>query len=370
MTLFTTTLLFIILTYATLTGLFLYGLKRERRAGNNFEPKVSVVVAVRNEEETLEQCLASLVDLDYPKEKLEVIIVNDNSFDKSVKIAAQYARQYPNFHVISLQEKVRPGKAGAVLEGIEHSKGEIICLTDGDCQVSRTWVRGLLSFFTPDVGMAGGFTILQNPDSKTKLFGCIQALDWMYLLSVASGSSTLGIPLSWVGNNLAFRRCAYDQVGGYRTLGNSLIEDFALLRAVDLNTDWKLRFELSPESLVYSQPEHTFSSFYRQRKRWAVGVAQVKPFGKLLLLVAGLTHIVICTGFVLSGMWQWSLFALLTVGAADLVLVATTAIKIGRGSLLRYFLGFELHYFFYTTVLAVFRLFDRRIVWKGKEYTR
>ena len=370
MSLFIIVLIFIVLIYIILTFFFSYGLGQEKRYNSEFEPNVSIVVAVRDEEQTLETCLASLANLDYPKNKLEIIIVNDNSSDGSSHIAEQYAQQYPHFQVISLQEKdkVRPGKAGAVLEGIEQSSGEIVCLTDGDCHVSPGWIRGLLSLFTLEVGMAGGFTILQNTNDKPKLFGRIQALDWIYLLSVAAGSSALGIPLSWVGNNLAFRRSVYEQVGGYRALGCSLIEDFALLRTVDQDTDWKLRFELAPETLVYSQPEFSFRHFYQQRKRWAAGVAQVKPFGKLLLLIAGLTHIVICAGYLLSGMWPWAMVSLLAVLAADFLLIATAATRIGQGCLLRCILGFELHYFFYTTVLAVFWLFDRRVVWKGKEY--
>ena len=256
-----------------------------------------------------------------------------------------------------------------MLKGLEESSGEIICLTDGDCQVSTTWLKSLLSGFTPETGVVGGFTILANSIEQKNRLANVQALDWIYLLAIAAASSKLGIPLSWVGNNLAFRRCVYDEIGGYMALGDSLIEDFSFLKAVAEKTNWKMRFEISSDSVVYSQPELPYRRFYQQRKRWAAGIFQVKLFGKILILVSSLTHVMLVSTFFIPQYRFVTILGIFVKLLADFILIFTISRKLGKTRLLyNSFWGFELHYLLYTTILPFFLLFDRQIEWKDRKY--
>src|SRR5260221_8750857 len=116
-----------------------YKMKRN----NSFEPMVSVIVAARNEEAHIGACIRSLIRLDYPREKLDAVIVNDGSTDRTCEIAAELAHNHPWMKVISTHsgEGNLQGKTNAVSAGIEVSRGEILMFTDADCTAPAEWVR-------------------------------------------------------------------------------------------------------------------------------------------------------------------------------------------------------------------------------------
>ena len=251
--------------YAALGYSLALALRKKVFKGETTEPKISIIVAARNEAQHLSKCLQSLLNVEYPLAKTEIIVVDDCSTDRSGEIIEKIARTYSRIKHLRLDptQKRQPGKAGAILYGIDHSSGEIIFITDADCQVPPTWVRGLLSLFTERVGLVGGFTLLDRKKDATSLFGRVQSLDWLYLLSVAAAAATRGKPLSWIGNNMAFRRQAYETVGGYQALGCSLIEDFALAHAIATQTDWQVRFAAVKDALVQSSPATSWIHLYR-----------------------------------------------------------------------------------------------------------
>ncbi|MBN2354768.1 glycosyltransferase, partial [candidate division KSB1 bacterium] len=153
--------------------------RKIRHAG--WQPHISIIVAARNEGETIDACLNSLINLSYPKNKIEIIIMNDHSDDQSGKIIEKYAQKYNHIqhYFLDKEEKALPGKAGAVQAGIEKSKGEIIFLTDADCRVSPTWVQTLLNKFSSSVGLVGGFTLLHEKGQAASFWQKTQALDWL-----------------------------------------------------------------------------------------------------------------------------------------------------------------------------------------------
>jgi len=117
-----------------------------------YEPSVSIIVPVKNCEATIGELLESLMRLDYKKEKLEVIVVDGNSTDKTCEIVSKYP--------VKLLEEERPGINAARNTGIKHSKGEIIVFTDGDCVVPKDWIKKIIeNFKDPKVGCVGGNAI-------------------------------------------------------------------------------------------------------------------------------------------------------------------------------------------------------------------
>jgi len=335
-----------------------------------WEPTVSVIIAIRNEAPHLGACLDSIAALDYPAEKLEVILIDDDSNDGSARLLQDFCRAHPRMCTLRLGhgEKSLPGKAGAAYAGIQQSSGEILFVTDADCRVPPGWIRHLLAAFTDEVGLVGGFTFLEYTPGGAR-FAALQALDWLYLLGIAAAAIRMNKPLSWMGNNMAFRRSAYLAVGGYPALGHSLIEDFALLDAISRTSRWRVRVTPAPEASVVSLPVATLPAFYRQRRRWALGVRQVRLFGKLLMgtsLVsrAGLL-VALCCGH--PAPWA-TVAALLVLLAGDFAICRKIARATGQGGLLRYFPAFELFYFTYGLCLPLLLPFDRRIRWKDQTY--
>jgi len=360
----------VVLAYLTQAALLRRGLSRARFRRSQGTPTVSILVAARNEEKNLPACLESLVGVEYPHDLLEILILDDGSTDRTLEIARRYEARYPIVRAIGLRRRVQglSGKASAICQGIEYSRGDIILVTDADCTVPRSWVRTYVSYYAPDVGIVAGFTLLDQPGDGTSLPGKVQSLDWLYLLTVGSGAAGLGRPVSVLGNNFSFRRAAYEAVGGYRNLGFSIIEDFNLMQAVIRRTGWRVCFPIDPRNTVLSKPMATFTEFYHQRKRWAAGGKEVSLFAKSLMAVAFLTHVLLPLGLVLPGSSLLSLVALLSVIAADTALLWPSTGRLHRRDLLRYLLPFEAFYFLYTTFFAPVVLFPTTVHWKGVRY--
>lgn len=333
-----------------------------------WEPPVSVIIAIRNEAPHLSACLDSIAALEYPEEKLEVFLIDDDSSDGSTQLLQAFCAAHPRVRAIHLArgQKMLPGKAGAVYAGILESHGEVLFVTDADCRVPSGWIRQLLAAFTPAVGLVGGFTFMDLLPVRRHRFAAIQALDWLYLLGIAAAAIRLGKPLSWMGNNMAFRRSTYLDVGGYPALGPSLIEDFALLDAISRRSRWQVRITTARTAAVTSLPMTTLPAFYSQRRRWALGIRQVRLFGKVLMSISYTCHlgILAALGFA-QPVGFWALAVLL---ASDFALCCTMTRKTGHDELLRHFPGFEFFYFTYSLILPPLMLFDRRIRWKDQNY--
>ena len=211
------TFLFIALfLYLMQVFIFLIGVRRTRDTlGNHTTPLVSVIIAARNEEDNIRTCLQSVSNQTYPRSLYEIIVVDDDSSDATNHVCQSLSHTIPNLIVISTSGGTTSGgKTNALIVGIEESKGELVFITDADCVVPPTWIELTVRRYEKGIGIVGGLTLQR----ATGPFEGMQPLDWTYLLGIASAAASLGNPLSTIGNNLSFRRRAYDDVGGYRSL--------------------------------------------------------------------------------------------------------------------------------------------------------
>ena len=330
-----------------------------------FRPKVSLVVAARNEESNIGRCLDSVAKIDYPRELLEAVIVDDRSTDRTAEIVREYCAQHPFIRLISSEPGTGAlrGKANAVTQGIEQTSGEIIALTDADCVVQPGWIKEVVGHFSdPKVGIVAGFTYLRGK----RFFEQMQALDWFGLFTVASGGVRMGISITAVGTNLHVRRTAYEATGGFRKIPFSVTEDYALFHAVTTQTKYRARFPINPSMLVDSMPCHDAKSLYNQRKRWFMGgrgmafkylIPFVLAYAGLLLLIIGIPT-----------MWatgNWTPF-LIKFGA-DLGLLLPTIATYRKWSVLRAFPLFALYFYAYVLLFPPLVFFRRGIVWKDTQ---
>ncbi len=118
-------------------------------------PRVSVLVAARNEGNELPACLRSLAAQNYPAELSEFIIIDDASSDATGRIIDDWASGDSRFKVIHLSDtdKWTMGpKKRALSEGFNQSGGEIILTTDADCTMPPQWISGMIALFDDDVG--------------------------------------------------------------------------------------------------------------------------------------------------------------------------------------------------------------------------
>jgi len=381
MTLLETLALVVFVLYVGTSLLLWYGTYRspEHKAQQQFTntPSFSVLLAARNEEQRLPACLTSLLQLDYPHDKLEIIVVNDRSTDRTKQIAEEFARRDKRMHVLSLAQRLpgMSGKASALCQGMRHARGEIILMTDADCIVPAHWARAMTARFAAEIGLVGGFTLLSPSPAlrelvpashRDHLFAKIQTLDWMYLLTVGVGAAGLGKPVSILGNNFGFRREAYEQVGGYEKLGFSIIEDFALMHKIANATRWRVSFPLAQDTAIFSFPTQTWREYLEQRRRWAAGGKEVGWFAKLLMLVAFCARLAVVLAAFFSS--QVALLGLLALFLVDGLLLWRCANVLDYQALLKYFPLFEIYFLLYSLYLAATVLLPATVHWKGVRY--
>lgn len=345
----------------------LFGIRRPSdRPLSNDTPNVSVIVAARNEEASIDACITSLLANDYPQQLTEIVLINDSSTDKTGDIMHRYAQKYTNivYVPIEMESPTHRGKAHALAEGIKKSSGKIFLFTDADCRIPPQWIRRQVSYFNDDTGIVGGFTRLRS----WNWFTGMQALDWFFLYTVAAAVTGLNKPVTAVGNNLCIRKEAYHETGGYEKLPFSVTEDYILVHAVKKTGKWKIRFPMDPETLIESNPCPDSKALYRQKHRWASGGGDMEPVGFLFFIPVFLLHALIVL-FPLTGIIP-ALTAFLFKTGVDCVLIFKTLKTFKAIGLYRYIFHFELLYIAYVLLLPFQILFSKKVIWKDRRYER
>jgi 1,2-diacylglycerol 3-beta-glucosyltransferase len=328
-------------------------------------PTISIIVAARNEEENILTCLESLNKLIYPENKIDIIIVDDTSADNTLNIVSNFIHGKKRFRVVYMQEnedaKLK-GKVRAMAEGIKISTGEIILTTDADCVVSPLWAKTIASYYFEDVGVVNGFT----SQTASSAFSGMQAIDFIYLLFIASGTINLGKPLSCIGNNMSFRKKAYEETGGFENLPFSVTEDYLLLNSIQKLGKYRVIYPLNKDSLVISKPASSLKELFNQKKRWAVGGIDTPPLGIGLMLWSFLTNLfLLLTPFFFSAVW---LYLLIFKVSIDFFVLVPIHQRLGLQKNLKYFLMFEFYYIIYVLLLPFLVLFSKKVKWKDRVY--
>lgn len=355
-----------LLGYFFLTFIFVIGAKKKfpQICDESELPTATIIVAARNEENNILRCLNSLGNLEYPQGKLEIIIVDDSSTDQTGDIIDNFIKSKNHFKKITTagNESKLSGKTNALATALKIAKGEIILTTDADCEVKPLWVKTICSYYKKDVGMVTGYTTQE----ATGWFGGMQAIDFIYLLTAGAGTINLKVPISCIGNNMSYRKAAYDEVGGYENLPFSVTEDFTLLNAIYKLKKYKIVAPLDINALVTSKSCQNVKELIHQKKRWGVGGLGV-PFRGFIIMVIGF----MCNLFVLLTPILFSpvLFYLTVFKVAlDYFLLLPVHKRLGIEKNLKYFFQYQLYYIIYVIALPFIVLPNKKVIWKGREY--
>ncbi|NVM04905.1 MAG: glycosyltransferase, partial [Candidatus Helarchaeota archaeon] len=263
-------LLIVTIIYFVSGILFLIGLFIKRNFSSNEKPFISVVIAIRNEEKHIKNCLSDLSKQSYPNDRFEIILVDDYSEDNTCKIIKEFQKNVNNIILLEIrerEEKFSPKKY-ALNEGIKKSRGEIILTTDADCRLQPNWIESMVKTFTPDCGMVAGFSQISEKNKIDSVFTGIQAVDFLSMMSAAGGAISLGFPLAASGQNLAFRKETFYKVGGFSKIKHMISGDDILLLQLIKKYD-KINFSSNKESFVTTYPAKSLKEFFSQRARWA-----------------------------------------------------------------------------------------------------
>lgn len=245
------------------------GLYRPVKPQSSIKPKVSVVVAARNEIKRLPKLLECLKTQDYPSDLYEVIIVDNDSNDGTYETLQRYSKDFSSLKVLTTKGRKSDykNKKAALNMGIESAQGKIILTTDADCLMGSRWVSTVVGYFSDEVGEVVGFSGVMYDKS---MFERLQALDFLQLMAAAQGTLNLGIAWACSGQNLAFRKSLFKKVGGYKELVDRIGGDDSLfMQVIKRRTKTKIVFASDPKAWVENEPVNKFLTFVRQRIRWA-----------------------------------------------------------------------------------------------------
>ncbi len=328
-------------------------------------PRVSVLIAARDEAAALPRCLASLRALHYPAELIEVLLGDDASSDGTAAVAAATMQGYAGqFRVVPISATLGParGKANVLAHLAKEATTEYFFITDADISLPPTWIQGLLAHAAPGVGTVTGITAVHGP----LLFHRLQGLDWLLSLSMVQVVSDLGRPVTAMGNNMLVTRAAYEATGGYEALPFSVTEDFALFNAT-LARGYGFRNVYAPQTRAESLPILTWVALLKQRRRWLKGV-EALPLRLRLELAF------------FSGFWlalaavAWAGGPALALGFWGLKVLVQGALahfahrRAGLRLAWHLLPLFELYTIALTVGLVGYRLLGGGIVWKGRRY--
>ena len=236
------------------------GILRSWKTSEVKELNYSIIIACRNEEQNLPKLFNSLKMLDYPKEIFEIIIVDDASTDNSSNMIKAFCEELPNARFFQINEKSKEylGKKAALKLAIDHAKFEILLFTDADCFPQPNWISSYNNYFTDKTGFVVGSYEEINAGSFRRF--CNQISSAIYASTIG-----LGFPFSAAGGNMAVRKEAFKQVGGYEKIKHNIAGDDKQLLNLIKKTDWEIRY--NPEVLV-STVTNSLDSHHRDKRKY------------------------------------------------------------------------------------------------------
>jgi cellulose synthase/poly-beta-1,6-N-acetylglucosamine synthase-like glycosyltransferase len=235
-------------------------------------PYVTVQLPLRNEYYTAPRVIAAVAGLDYPRDRLEIQVLDDSD-DETVGVVADAVARARARGVDAVQirrSKPEGFKAGALAAGLATAKGDFVAVFDADFAPKPQFLKHLIPYFgDPKVGLVQGRWEHENRNESWFTRLQAQILDGLMVVE-QTAKSLSGIPVPFNGTAGVWRREAIDRSGGWTF--DSLTEDFDLSLRAQLG-GWKL-LHIS-DVAVPSQLPPTLGLFRVQQRRWALGTAQL-----------------------------------------------------------------------------------------------
>ena len=266
-------------------------------------PKVfrslSVVIPAYNKEDSIKQTVEAIQNMDYPKELIEIIVVDDGSKDKTIEIAKSIKG------IILYSKGYNSGKSDAVNYGIKRAKGEIIAIVDADSYPEKDSFKKMIGYFDdPETGAVTATCYVRNTE---KVIGKLQSIEYFL---IAFGRKILDFVDSVYvtpGSLSMYRKKLLEEIGGFDT--NNITEDIEIAWKI-LKNKYKNRMCLGAR--VSTDVPDTLRKWWRQRLRWNVGGVQTvhkyrhsffkknqKMFGLFVVPRFFISHILSLTGFLI-----------------------------------------------------------------------
>ncbi|MEI6332224.1 MAG: glycosyltransferase family 2 protein [Pseudanabaena sp. ELA645] len=237
----------------------------QEQSPNQELPFFSLLASAKNEESVIANLVQNLCQLDYPRDRFEVWIVDDNSSDRTPEVLASLKQKFPQLQTLRRGEDAQGGKSGALNQVLALTKGDIIGVFDADAQVPNDVLRSLVPVFRqPKIGAVQLRKAIANASENLWTSGqsCEMALDWCLqdLRIRVGGTGELR------GNGQFVRLAALKDCGGWNE--QTITDDLDLTIRLHLS-QWNIACLNSPA--VQEEGVVSLKQLWHQRNRWAEG---------------------------------------------------------------------------------------------------
>jgi len=334
-----------------------------------YTPKVSVVIAMRNEESEIVRLITELKKQIYPTDKLEFILVNDHSTDATLELLQQSTMD--NLQIVNMPDG-EFGKKNSIKKAVALAEGEIILATDADCSFSPTWVKTMAFYFADS-----NIKLVSGPVGFHKqkgVFQSLQALEFSSLIGSGAGAIGMGSAIFCNGANMAYRKEAFLEVNNFENDTSASGDDVFLLHSIKAKYPKAIVFAKDENAIVITEGVKSIRAFINQRKRWTAKSSSYKDSASVYLsyLVLFVNSAIVFL-FVMQFFSQqyFELFILFYIGKfiVDLFFLYPVLRFFKRIDLIKWIFPFELFYSFYI-VLIVILSFTKSFEWKGRTHIK
>jgi len=343
----------------------------------NFLPKtqVSIIIPARNEAANIVNCLQSLLQQDYPRALVEIIVVDDFSTDATPELVRQFSEK--QVRLLQLSDFIRADetfafKKKALEIAIAQATGELILTTDADCEAPPLWLKTMVACYEQSAVCIAGPVGFYREQNALEYF---QSLDYLGMMLLTGAAIRKGKPYLANGANLAYPKAVFEKVNGFSGVDHLASgDDMLLLQKIARHfPNDKIHFAKSAKALMQTRAKKTFREFFSQRIRWASKSSAFRRGGLLWTLgvVFALCWSILLSGFgvLFFGVTAIGLPVLLLAAkaAADYTLLRTACRFFERRDLLRHFWSAQFLHIAYIAIIGLAALFPKGYEWKGRQ---
>ncbi|MES2778713.1 MAG: glycosyltransferase [Bacteroidota bacterium] len=248
----------------------------------------SILVAMRNEEAVVFDCLTSVINQQYPTASFEVIVIDDHSTDGTSAEVNRFIAIHPNCPVRLLHMENDPlkgrKKKASITYGISQATGSFIILTDADCVRGRNWLSTINSFIVHTQSKMIYAPVLFK--AKT-LFEKLQSLEFAGLVAIGGAAIEIKNPNMCSASNLIFEKAVFYEVDGYAGSENIASgDDEYLLHKVFKKHPDHIHFLKHRDAIVTTAANTTIVELINQRRRWVSKSTKYDSWHITAILVA------------------------------------------------------------------------------------
>jgi cellulose synthase/poly-beta-1,6-N-acetylglucosamine synthase-like glycosyltransferase len=329
-------------------------------------PLLSVVIPVRNEALNIHNLLDDLAAQDYPKERFDVIFIDDHSGDATYQLIKNFSSSI-SIRIFQLPDE-ESGKKAALIKGLTEAKTDLVLTTDGDCRLKKGWISEMAEFYSSRPAKLV-FGAVLYPAGLT-FREMMQNLEFLSLVTSAAGSAGINRPILCNAANMGFDRKLYLQFASRQQSVPVSGDDIFFLHWMKQHYPDEIHFLKSGSSFVETSPPKSPGDFINQRMRWTSKSRYYRDpcliITAIVIFIVSFSLLILLAGSTISKLFLQGFITLFLVKClTDFIFLYTVTAYYKTRYLLKIFLPLEVIYFFYISIIGIAgNLFPFR--WKGR----